>query len=216
MKKIVPILGLLVIVLFAKVETPELFPMENNFSKEYLVENFWKCRYTSAGKEYSYAVILPKNVKPTHIEPTVLSDVNLTSIGIYNTIDTGAYMEVWVAYESLTQYVEPMQWLFDKIKRTGETVLSYHVVEGKEGEKYLDVLTIKTIKNNESVISRFTVFRNNLNYFTLKASCNVNDYGTLAQTIQHITSSWKLTYTHKTSIKERIIGHVKNKHPIHH
>lgn len=114
-------------------EKPELFPMENNFSKEYLVENFWKCQYTSAGKVF-VRCYSPKNVKPTRIEPTVLSDVNLTNIGIYNTIDTGAYMEVWVAYESLTQYVEPMQWLFDKIKRTGETVLSYHV-EGKRGRK---------------------------------------------------------------------------------
>lgn len=204
MKKIPIALGfaLLLISCEVKIKTKEpqkeevkqniSFPLENNFTKEYLVENFWKCNYSSAGEALAYWTVLPKNVKPTKTEPAILEGQGLTNIGIYNTIDKAAYVEVWVAYETLTTPMQPMDWLLGKLKITGETVLHQNVINTKEGERYLDVLSSKTISNGENVISRFTVLKTGLNYFVIKAACNEKDYAALSTTLQHITATWGL------------------------
>jgi len=168
------------------------FPLETKFTKEYLVANFWKCNYSTAGEGFAYWVILPNNVKPTKLEPELMKEVGLTNIGIYNTIDKSAYIEVWVAYETITTPTQPMDWLTHKIKITGETILHQNIINTTSGNKYLDVLTSKTIANGENVISRFTVLKSSSNYFIIKATCNEKDYISLSETLLHIVSTWGL------------------------
>ncbi|MBB6272675.1 hypothetical protein HDF26_003132 [Pedobacter cryoconitis] len=168
------------------------FPLETSFTNDYLVKNFWKANYDSAGEKLAYYVILPKNVKATKVEPELVKTLGLTIIGQYSTIDQGAYMEVQVAYESLSTKIQPSEWLGDKLKTMNETILKQHLITAKNGEKYLDVLTAKKMKDGNDIISRLTVLKSDLNYFTIKTSCARKDYKSLAGTMQHISSNWGL------------------------
>ena len=179
------------------------FPMETGFTKEFLQANFWKCNYNSAGEALAYWVILPNNMKPVRIEPTQVEETNLLNIGRYERIDTSPYLEVWVLTETLTENVEPAEWLRNWLKTANETIIHEKEIVGSNGNKYLDVLTSKSTSTNDTSISRCTVYRSELssangetmwNYFFIKVSCGINDYEKLAKTIQHISSNWGVKY----------------------
>lgn len=168
------------------------FPVENNFTEEYLVNNFWKCNYDTAGADKAYWVILPNYVKPTKLDPQPINGMDLTNIGIYNTIDENPYMEIWVAYSNVSNDIQPSEWLESILTKTGENILNKNEIITKSGEKFLDVLSSKNISENERVISRCAVLKNNQNYFVIKVTTNEKLYPELAQTIQHIATSWGL------------------------
>jgi len=178
--------------LMSQDETKETldFPLESTFSKEYLLQNFWKCNYDSAGEPLAYWVVLPKNVKPTKIEPELLKNVGLTSIGAYQTIDKSDYMEVDLGYETLSASVQPSTWLKEKLTVMGDKVLNQNIVRTKDNEEYLDVLTSRTLKNGDRVISRLNVMKRGLNYFVIRVSCDEKVYKNLAQTIFHTSTTW--------------------------
>jgi len=169
------------------------FPLSTGFSNEYLKATFWKCNYSSAGTQHAYWVILPNTIKPTTVEPKKLNSVGLTNIGIYNTIDkTLPYIEVWVAYETVTTKQTPSEWLLHKIKITGEKVLNQNVINYPNGQKNLDVLTSKKLENGAVVISRFTGVSKGHDYYVLKATASEKDYLSQAKNIFHIVSHWGL------------------------
>ncbi|MBS7566756.1 hypothetical protein KHS38_20290 [Mucilaginibacter sp. Bleaf8] len=169
------------------------FPLNSGFSDDYLKATFWKCNYSSAGPEHAYWVILPNTIKPTSVDPKPLPQVGLNNIGIYNVIDkTLPYIEVWVAYETVKDKQTPTEWLLNKLRITGEKVLNQNEINYPNGQKNLDVLTVKTIGNGERVISRFTGVSKGNNYYVLKASANEKNYASQANTIFHIVSHWGL------------------------
>ncbi|MEO5911752.1 MAG: hypothetical protein ABIP95_12755 [Pelobium sp.] len=169
------------------------FPMQTGFTDAYLKATFWKCNYNSAGSENAYWVILPNTIKPTAVEPQKIEKVGLTNIGVYNTIDKSLpYIEVWVAYETLDSKQIAADWLLNKIRITGETILNQSPITYPNGQKNVDVLTSKIVGNGERVISRFTGIHNGDNYYVLKASCNEKDYKGQANTLFHIVSHWGL------------------------
>lgn len=169
------------------------FPLSTGYTSEYMKATFWKCNYNSAGPEHAYWVILPNTIKPTDIEPKKLSQVGLTSIGVYNTIDkTLPYIEVWVGYETVNSGQGPTEWMLNKLHITGEEVLNKNIINYPDGSKNLDVLTFKTTSNGEKIISRFTGMSKGQNYYILKASASEKDYNTQANTIFHIVSHWSL------------------------
>lgn len=163
------------------------FPMENKFDEKYLLNNFWKCNYDSAGEEFAYSIILPKYVKSTSVKPTKTVG-GLTNIGIYNTIgDENKYVEAWMGYEKVNEAIQPADWLKSKLDLSGETILNQNIITAKNGEQYLDVLTEK-----HTIISRFTVLREDNNYYLSKVSCDKNNYPELSETLQHISHTIRL------------------------
>lgn len=64
--------------------------------------------------------------------------------------------------------------------------MNQNIITANNGEQYLDVLTEKPTKD-EIIISRFTVLREDNNYYLSKVSCNKNDYPELMETVQHIS-----------------------------
>jgi hypothetical protein len=167
------------------------FPMENNFDEKYLLNNFWKCNYDSAGEEFAYSIIIPNYAKPTSVKPTKTIG-GLTNIGIYNTIgDQQKYVEAWIGYEKVDKFIQPADWLLSKLDLSGEIILSQNIVTTKNNEKYVDVLTRKQAKNGV-VISRFIVLKEDFNYYLSKVSCDKKNYPELAETIQHISHTIRL------------------------
>lgn len=172
-----------------KEETKNLsFPIENDFTNEYLLTNFWKCNYDTAGEELAYWTILPNFVKPTKLEPQQINGLDLTNIGIYNTIDENPYIEVWVAYETVTNQSSISEWFENILEKTGETILNKNKIQGQ----FLDYLTYQKVQNGEKVISRLTLLKKDNHYFVLKVSTNENLYPELAETMHHIATSWGL------------------------
>lgn len=167
------------------------FPMENKFDEKYLLDNFWKCNYDSAGEEFAYSIILPKYVKSTSVIP-IKTVGGLTNIGIYNTIgNKNKYVEAWIGYEKVKESMQPADWLKSKLNLSGETILNQNIITADNGEQYLDVLTEKPTKD-ENIISRFTVLREDNYYYLSKVSCNKNDYPDLLETVQHISHTIRL------------------------
>lgn len=167
------------------------FPMENKFDEKYLLNNFWKCNYDSAGEEFAYSIILPNYVKSTSVKPTGTVG-GLTNIGIYNTIgEQNKYVEAWMGYEKVNEDIQPADWLKSKLDLSGETIINQNIITAKNGEQYLDVLTKKQIKD-ETIISRFTVLREDNNYYLSKVSCDSNNYPELSETVQHISHTIRL------------------------
>lgn len=166
------------------------FPLESNFSKEYLLQNFWKCTYDSAGEPLAYWVVLPKNVKPTNIKPQTIKNLGLTFIGDYNTIDKSDYMEVQVGYETLSAPEQPGIWLKGKLTLMHDQVINQNMVRTKDGKEYLDVLTTRVLKNGDRIISRLNVLKSGLNYFMIRVSCDEKVYKNLARTIFHTSTTW--------------------------
>lgn len=167
------------------------FPMENKFDEKYLLNNFWKCNYDSAGEEFAYSIILPNYVKSTSVKPTETAG-GLTNLGIYNTIgDKNKYVEAWMGYEKVNEAIQPADWLKGKLDLSGEKILNQNIITARNGEQYLDVLTKKQIKE-ESIISRFTVLKEDNNYYLSKVSCNSTNYPELSETIQHISHTIRL------------------------
>lgn len=168
------------------------FPLETTFSKEYLLENFWRCTYDSAGESLAYWVVLPKNVKPTNIKPQTIKNLGLTFTGDYSTVDKSDYLEVQVGYETLSAAEQPGEWLKGKLTLMHDKILNQNVIRTKDGEEYLDVLTSRALKNGDRIISRVNVLKNGLNYFIIRVSCDEKVYKNLAQTIFHTSTTWGL------------------------
>lgn len=168
------------------------FPLETTYSKEYLLQNFWKCTYDSAGEPLAYWVVLPKNVKPTNIKPEYVKPLGLTFIGDYNTIDKSDYLEVQVGYETLSAPEQPIVWLKGKLTLMHDQIVNQNIIRTKDGEEYLDVLTTRTLKNGDHIISRLNVLKSGLNYFMIRVSCDEKVYKNLSQTIFHTSTTWGL------------------------
>ena len=169
------------------------FPLKTDFTDDYLRATFWKCNYSSAGSSRAYWVILPNILRPTAIDPKVIPGVGLTEIGVYNTIDkTLPYIEVMVYYEEVKTGVNPADWLLEKVKITGETVLHKNEFKFPNGQSNLDVLTFKKVANGERVVSRLVGLQNGNDYFVIKVSCNEKDYAAQANTIFHVVSHWNI------------------------
>jgi hypothetical protein len=164
------------------------FPVNNDFTNDYLISNFWKCNYDTAGEELAYFTILPNFVKPTSLQPQTIDGLELTNIGIYKTIDENPYLEVWVAYETITNQITISDWLENILHKTGETILNKNKIQ----DQFLDYLTYQKVQNGEKVISRLTLLKKDNRYFVLKVSTNEKMYPQLAETIQHIATSWGL------------------------
>lgn len=167
------------------------FPQKPEFTKEYLQENFWKCNYDNAGPNLKYWIILPKNVKPTQIDPTD-AGAGLINIGSYQVIDKNApYLEINVYYEELKQPIQPSEWLSSKLQAGGDTLLNRHDITTPEGVIYSDILTSKKF-NQRDIISRNTVYRKGNLYFYVRTDTDKENYETLSQTMFHITSNFGL------------------------
>lgn len=168
------------------------FPLESTYSKEYLLQNFWKCTYDSAGDPLAYWVVLPKNVKPTNIKPQVVEPLGLTFIGDYNTIDKSDYLEVQIGYETLSAPEQPVAWLKGKLALMHDQILNQNSIRTQNGEEYLDVLTMRSLKNGDHIISRLNVLKSGLNYFMIRVSCDEKVYKNLSQTMFHTSTTWGL------------------------
>lgn len=186
------------------------FPVAPVFTKEEMQQHFWKCLYTSAPQEMlHYWVVLPKNIKPTELEPVTFPEVGLINIGRYFTTDASPYLEVWAAYERCDWEMNASDWLFKKLALMGEKVLHRRLV-GKASEKgiFADVLTIKTHSSGDKVISRYSVQkdynrdRGGGNYFLLKASCASHDYATLANDIYFTVVNWDVLHRSNLALAE--------------
>ncbi|WP_338564680.1 hypothetical protein [Erwinia sp. E_sp_W01_6] len=119
------------------------FPVSPALTKEEIQERYWKCLYTSAQQEMlHYWVVLPKNIKPTELEPVTFAETGLINIGRYFTTDDSPYLEVWAGYERCQWEMNASDWLFKKLSLMGEKVLHRRLV-GKTSEQgiFADVLT---------------------------------------------------------------------------
>ena len=168
------------------------FPMETGFTDEYIIENFWKGGYDSAGDSLAYFTILPKNMKAVKLEPTLIEGTTLFNIGQFERIDDSPYLEAWVLVEcDVQENIEPADWLRNWLIASGETIVHEQEETSTSGSKFLDVLTTQT-ENGDTFISRSTVHRRGQNYFFMKVSCSANVYEALAKTIRHISGSWEI------------------------
>ncbi len=165
------------------------FPDSNNLSKDYLKQNFWRLDYDMAGENLNYLMIVPKNIKPIEVKPTPLSGTGLTLIGKYKTIDkTTPYMEICAYYEHLGNAMQPADWVKGKLKIAGHEIVNQNEIISSQGDRYIDALSRKS-----DVIARTTEYVNGKgDYIMLSIFCKEKDYETLSETIQFISSSWKL------------------------
>ncbi|PQL95580.1 hypothetical protein [Apibacter adventoris] len=186
------------------------FPIEQNFSIDYLQKNYWKCIYTSYEERYHYWIILPNYVKPVKLEPININSVGLINIGQYIQVENNSYIEVWVAYEHCSYEMNVMDWLLKKLYITGEKIINYKEFEDYSG-KYLDVLTYKKWNGEEEIISRFKVLKDydkviaGANYFCIKVSCQEKNYQNLAFDIYTIANNWNLLHKTNWSIAENLV-----------
>ena len=167
------------------------FPHETHFTKEYLIQNFWKCNYRQAGDSLAYWIILPNNIRPFNLEPVAISGTGLTTIGQYKTIDDGAYIEIEMAFENVAEYIQPVNWVTEKLRLAEHDIIDSIEIQAESGEKFMDVLTYRTM-SGEAIVSRVVVFRRGLNYLLLCVMCSGEDYEELAETIAHITMNWNM------------------------
>lgn len=160
------------------------FPGKNNFSKDYLINNFWKCNYSSAGEEFKYSLILPNYAKPSKLEPEVIKEASLTNIGQYKTIDKNPYLETAVYYEKTNNNQLPEEWLVNKLNLSKEPILKGAKIL-KDGIEIAD--GISSIKDGDTqIMSRHTVYKKGNIYFYVRTDSSSSDYPKLAETIQHI------------------------------
>lgn len=183
------------------------FPIKSELSKDFLVENFWKCNYTNIEKEYQYSIILPNNVKPIEIDEVANKELSITEIGTYIRIDNSPYLEVSVAYEHLLYEMNASDWLKKKLYLMGERIINERIISGEYSGTYLDILTVKKTNGGEEVISRYTTIKDSsskggANYFLTKVSCPVNAYKEYSNIIFHISSNWDLLNKSKWRLGE--------------
>jgi len=165
-------------------ENKIIFPLKNNFTDEYLVQNFWKAKYSEAGESFKYWIILPKNVKPIELKPYVVEGIDITSIGTYKVINKDPYLEVAVYYCEIKNNTSPKDWLLDILKLSKETIISEH-----QGEKCFEALT-EVNDNDETIVARHAIYKNNGYYFYIRTDCDLNNYDSLAETMQQINSNF--------------------------
>lgn len=167
-------------------ENKLIFPLKNNFTKEYLVENFWRVKYSEAGEPFKYWIILPKNVKPIELKPYVVDGLNVTSIGTYKVVNKDPYLEVAVYYSEIKNNLSPKDWLSDILKLSKETIIAEH-----QGEKCFEALT-EVNDRGETIVARHAIYSINGYFFYVRTDCNLNDYSNLAETMQQINSNFGL------------------------
>lgn len=165
------------------------FPKDNNFTNEYLKQNFWRLDYEEAGEKLSYFIIVPKSVRPVEIEPTPLTGTGLTLIGKYKPKDKDLpYFEVCIYYESVKNRLHPADWVKEKLQLVGHKVINQNEIISPLGNKYIDVLSKKS-----NVIARSTELSNGEgDYVMFSVFCEEKDYENLAETMQFISSNWKI------------------------
>ncbi|MEW7312653.1 hypothetical protein AB1E22_08000 [Buttiauxella gaviniae] len=102
-------------------------------------------------------------------------------IGLYRTSeDADRYLEVVVAYETLTKEINGSDWLYHILELMGETIIDKQESFFESGN-YTDVLTKKTF-GDETMISRFKVIKDSdeesggANLFLIKATCHEKNY----------------------------------------
>lgn len=161
-----------------------IFPLKNNFTKEYLVENFWRVKYSEAGESLKYSIILPKNVKPIELKPYRVEQTPMTSIGTYKVINSKPYFEVAVYYGEINNDLSSKGWLSDILKLSKETIIAEN-----EGEKCFEALT-EVNDGEETIVARHAVYSNDGYFFYVRIDCSLNDYNNLAETMQHISSNF--------------------------
>lgn len=107
------------------------YPKSTGFDVDYLMSNFWRISYNSAGAELAYKIVLPKTMKPTNLVPTPVPNMGITIIGDYQVIDKDApYMEVQVVYEKASaQYPDIKSWLDAKLETLKGTKVEESQIE---------------------------------------------------------------------------------------
>ncbi|QIQ22281.1 hypothetical protein [Zophobihabitans entericus] len=170
-----------------------LFPTTYNFDKDYLVKNFWRCSYSSAGEALAYKIVLPNYMKPISIEPEPIPGANITEIGTYQTIkdlDAEApFIETNVYYEEVLVDIAPADWLKSKLALSGEQILDQRELTTSSGVRYLDILTAG-VRDGESVVSRNVVYRKDNMYFYVRVSMDAKDYGTNMDLVLFISANF--------------------------
>lgn len=73
-----------------------------------------------------------------------------------------------------------------------DKILNQNLIRTKEGEEYVDVLTSRTMKDGNHIISRLNVLKSGLNFFMIRVSCDEKVYQKLAPTIFHTSTTWGL------------------------
>src|SRR5574344_1592722 len=168
------------------------FPESNNFTNEYLLQNFWKLHYDNAGENLKYFAILPKDVRPIDVKPMPVNGTNLTNIGIYKRIKESGnpYLEVYCYTEHLTKGIQPVQWVKNNLQKVGHEIVHQKLYTTDNGIQYIDVLT-KSSKS--STIARTTELINGKgDYVMLSVFCAEKDYEALAPIMLFIVHSWRL------------------------
>lgn len=158
------------------------FPDEVSYSIEYQKEHFWRCVYTSTSNEsLHYKIVLPIRVKPAAIKPKEIEGLGITTIGLYRTPeDVDRYLEVVVAYETVTNEINGSDWLYHILELMGETIINKKESSFESGN-YADVLTQKKF-GDETMISRFKVIKDSdeesggANLFLIKSTCHEKNY----------------------------------------
>lgn len=174
------------------------FPTKQTLSNDYLIDNFWKCLYTSSEVKLQYWVLLPINVKTTQINAVNIPELSLTNIGQYVRVDDTPYLEVQIAFEHCVFEMNASDWLYKKLAIMGEEIIHDRIIYGRSTGNYLDCLTKKKMNDGETVISRFTVLKDydkdigGANYVCIKVTCIEGDYEDLALKIFQIVSNWDL------------------------
>ncbi|WP_462267451.1 hypothetical protein [Mucilaginibacter sp.] len=176
------------------------FPVEQQLQPAYLKEHFWKCNYTSVDAPLQYWILLPNTVKPVVTNPVAHTELKLTSIGQYCTVDNSAYLEVQMLYEHVSYEMNAADWLLKKLAIMSEVVLHVRELKGKSTGNYLDVLTCSTWPNGDQMVSRFTVLkdydieRTGANLLCVKVTCKIEDYPDYAYQILQIAGNWNFIH----------------------
>ncbi|MBF7995135.1 hypothetical protein [Rahnella laticis] len=109
-------------------------------------------------------------------------------IGLYRTENMSRpFLEVAVAYETLTKEINCNDWLYNILDLMGEIIIHKHEFTLESGV-YADVLT-KKVYGDEVMISRFKVMKDfdyesgGANFFVVKATCYERDYSVLHEDI---------------------------------
>lgn len=165
------------------------FPSEVSYSIGYQKKHFWRSVYTSTINEsLHYKIVIPNTLKAITVTPQEIEGVGVKIIGLYRTENMSRpFLEVAVAYETLTKEINCSDWLYNILDLMGEIIIHKHEFTLESGV-YADVLT-KKVFGDEVMISRFKVMKDfdyesgGANFFVVKATCYERDYFVLHEDI---------------------------------
>ncbi|MEM5540157.1 hypothetical protein [Olleya sp. AS48] len=171
--------------------------------------SFWKCNDDShINSALHYYLQIPNNVKPTSLIEKNIAGINyIKEIASYRRIDENPYLEIQVVYEKLNHEINPSDWLKNLLKITKETIIDKRELKGNAGI-YLDALSSKIMPNGETVISRTTSQKNydpstkTAVIVSVKVSCALKDYPSLAEEIMAIATGWDFINKSKYQLAE--------------